>query len=110
MATKTTLDKKTNQEVIHYYSLLKKANIDVVKLIVFGSRAKGTSNTASDIDLCVVSDQFGTNGYDDRVKLMMIRDRDSIDIEPHPYHPDDLLVKWDSLAHEIRTHGIEVKV
>lgn len=36
---------------------------------------------------------------------MLVRDDTTIDIEPHPYHPKDLLEKYDSLAHEIRTYG-----
>ncbi len=108
MAAQAILGNKTNQEVLRYARLLREANLRIEKLIVFGSRAKGTYHRDSDIDVCVVSKQFGKNLHDERVQLMHIRNDETINIEPHPYHPDDLNNKWDGLAHEIRTHGIEI--
>lgn len=109
MAAQTVLGKKTNQEVLRYAHLLRMADIDVEKLIVFGYRAKGSHHPDSDIDVCVVSKQFDKSRHDERVQLMHIRDDKTINTEPHPFHPDDLNNKWDGLANEIVTHGIKIK-
>lgn len=110
MASQTTLDKPTLSQVYHYLETIKKSGIKPSKVIVFGSRAKGTHHPYSDIDLCLVSDQFGKkNGFDERLELSFLTDDLSQDIEPHPMTPEDYNSKWYSLAHEIRTHGIEIK-
>ena len=79
----------------------------MVKKRIFGSYSKGTAKPWSDIDLCVVSKQFGQNRHTERVWLMKLRDMQTLDIEPHPYHPKDLADKWDPLAQEIRKYGID---
>ena len=108
MATISILTPTIRKKIKQYSEKLQKAGIPVDKLIIFGSYAKGTAKSWSDIDVCVVSKQFGTNRHSERVLLMQAKDQSSLDIEPHPYHPDDLNSKWDVLAHEIRTHGISV--
>lgn len=102
------LNKKIIEEVKIYKRLLKNAQINFDSLIVFGSQAKGKVKLHSNIDLCVVSKDFGKDRYSERVKLMLISNDDTIDIEPHPYHPDDLANIWDSLASEIRKYGLSV--
>lgn len=108
MAYPTPIDNKTRATVLMFGKRLQMAHIPYDKLIVFGSHAKGTSKSWSDIDLCVVSKTFGKNRHTERVKLMLVRDVQTIDIEPHPYNPKDLLEKYDSLANEIRIHGISI--
>lgn len=110
MASRAILGTKTNSEIDHYLHLLKAAKVSCEKIVVFGSRARGTNHSESDIDLCIVSNRFGKDPHGDRVNLMHIRDNLSINIEPHPMSPEDYNSKWHPLAHEIRTHGIEIKV
>lgn len=91
-----------------YEARLRTAGIPIEKLIVFGSYAKGSAKTWSDVDVCVVSKTFGVDRHTERVRLMHLQSDDTMDIEPHPYSPSDLSDQWDSLAHEIRTYGIAV--
>ena len=94
--------------VLRYKRKLEK-NILVTDVIVFGSQAKGTAGPYSDIDVCVVSPQLGKDRHNERVMLSRLSDGIDLRIEPHPYHPDDFKDIWDSLAHEILSHGIAVK-
>lgn len=105
MAAKISLNPAVVSQIKHYQLSLKKAGIKS-KLIIFGSQAKGKAKPWSDIDVCVVSDSFGKNRHTERVKLMYLTDEMTLNIEPHPYNPRDLVDKWDSLAHEIRKYGI----
>ena len=108
MAHTIKLDSKTQAVVATFANNLRAARIPCEALIVFGSRAKGTAKPWSDIDLCVVSKVFGKNRHTERVRLMHVRNDDTIDIEPHPYHPKDLRDKYDPLAAEIRKYGISL--
>lgn len=108
MANKSILKKKIIAQVRHFAARLREAGIPVEKLIIFGSHAKGTAKSGSDIDLCVVSQKFGKDRPKERLQLMRIQDDRTMDIEPHPYDPKELLDKWDPLAHEIRRYGIRL--
>jgi len=96
-------------DVVHIYKKdLLRAGIMPKQLIVFGSQTTGKAKPWSDIDVCVVSDDFGKDRFSDRLKLMHIQDRKTLDIEPHPMSPEELAAPWDPLANEIRTYGISV--
>lgn len=92
------------RDVRAYRRALDRAAIPVVKLIVFGSRAKGTAHGGSDIDVAVVSPEFGRNRLEEGILLMRYRG-DLVRIEPHPFHPSDLDNRWSTLAQEIRRYG-----
>lgn len=106
MQVKLTL--KIQQEVKEYKKLLHEANILFEKVILFGSQVKGTAKPYSDIDLCVVSSSFGKDHHSELVKLMRLTNGDTINIEPHPFHPADLADKWNPLASEINKYGVSV--
>lgn len=108
MAKKSRVTPQQKVLIRKYQRLLLKAGIPVERIILFGSYAKGTAHTWSDLDLCVVSPQFGKHPFDEGVKLMTIRTNDLLDIEPHPFSPEDLADKYDPLASEIRKYGIRV--
>ena len=65
MVQEESLDKKLKQ----FLKLLTK-NIKVNEIILFGSRADGTSNNESDIDLIIVSDDFEGKNFFERVSMM----------------------------------------
>jgi len=98
------------EEIRRYAKVLRDTGIAYKSLIVFGSSVKGTAKTWSDVDVCVVSSQFGQNRFVDRLRLMKLTDDDTINIEPHPFSPEELADPWDPLAAEIRRYGIEVKI
>ena len=105
---KRKINPKVIQIIKDYAHVLKTQKIKVEKLILFGSYAKGAFKPSSDIDLCVVSPQFGKNRFEERVKLMKLAIGVGENIEPHPYSPSGLKEKWDPLASEIRKYGLEI--
>lgn len=105
MAKKTILKDEPNKLIKKYYQILTDQGIKIDKIIVFGSYAKGTEKPWSDLDLCVVSRNFGENDFDETVYLKKATTEVDSMIEPHPYHPKDLNDKWDPLAVEIKKYG-----
>lgn len=108
MAQKQDLKENLKKKILDYITLLEKEGIYIKKAIVFGSYAKGRVKPWSDIDLCLVSEQFGKHIFEEGVKLSRLARQIEPLIEPHPYHPLDLKEKYDPVAAEIRKHGIVV--
>ena len=71
---------------IRKYIMFVKSQIVVEKIILSGSYARGTQNEESDIELAVVSSQFGYSPLIEKIKLYEFRyDADiQADIEPLP--------------------------
>lgn len=105
MVKKTILKDTPKNLIKAYRKVLEKNGIKIEKLILFGSYAKGTAMPWSDLDLCVVSKQFGKDHHEELVRLMNLTSQVDSMIEPHPYHPKDLEDYWDPLAHEINKTG-----
>lgn len=102
------INQAVKKEIEAYKKKLSQSKLEFQSLILFGSQAKGKAGKASDIDLCVVSDSFGKNRFEERLRLLRMTDRETINIEPHPYHPADLDNRWDPLAVEIKKYGVFV--
>lgn len=82
-------------------------NITISQAILFGSHAKGTNNEFSDIDVAVVSADFEGIRLFDNIKLGKSRVNTSVDIETHPYRPEDF-TEDDPFVKEILSYGIRV--
>ncbi len=109
MAQKTVTEiTMLTKSIKKYYAKLIAVGIPVEQMILFGSHAKGSAKKWSDIDLCIVSKSFGKKPFDEMVQLSRYTKDIDDNIEPHPFHPNDLLDKYDPLAAEIRTHGITI--
>ena len=108
MVKTTNLSPKIINLVKEYGRDLEVKGIEWDKLIVFGSYAKGNQSEWSDIDVCVVSSQFSDNRFDNQRLLMHNRSKKFLQIEPHPFHTQELASEWDPLAAEIRKYGVEI--
>lgn len=108
MAQQQILADSPEKLIRKYWLTLKSNDIPVEKIILFGSRAKGTAHAWSDIDVCVVSKSFGNNPFNELITLKKLTRLVETLIEPVPYHPHDLEDKYDPLAKEIRTYGIQI--
>jgi predicted nucleotidyltransferase len=108
MAKKTVLKKEIKSKITKYINLLKTSGIKIEQVILFGSFAKGNPKPWSDIDLCVVSSEFGKDEFKESVFLA--REANKIDpiIEPYPLNPIALKEKFIPLIHEIITYGIRI--
>ena len=84
-----------------------KDKINISQAILFGSYAKGTNHEYSDIDVAVVSEDFeGTRFYDNQ-KLFDAKYNTSIDLETHPFRPEDFTPD-DLFVKEIISYGIRI--
>ena len=108
MVKKKGLKKEIRKKILDYLLLLEKEGINLEKAIVFGSYVKGNIKPWSDIDICLISKQFGKDIFQEGVRISRISRKVDLLIEPHPYHPDDFKEKYDPLAAEIKRHGIVV--
>jgi len=103
-----TIDKDVLQSAARFRSVVESSGISVQKMILFGSHAKGRANPRSDIDLAVVSSQFG---HDDVEEMQMLWKKTrfaDVRIEPFPLSPDDLEQSDSPLVEEIRRYGVVV--
>ena len=93
-----------------YIETVKKSGIPVQEVYLFGSAARGTMHAGSDIDLCIISPVFGKNRFDERLRLMNMREGISDIVEPHPYSPSDFNDPYDPLSFEIKKTGVRLTV
>jgi len=105
MAYQTILTDTPESLIRRYHAVLSQNGVNVDQLILFGSYAKGTARSDSDVDVCVVSDTFGKNRLDEMVKLKKLTIPVDTILEPFPFHPDDLNDRYNPLAAEIRSFG-----
>ncbi len=98
-------DKTIEGEIKRFVALLKKRNIRISKVILFGSFARGSSREHSDIDLAVVSPDFGKDEISEMMELSKIAWRISDRIEAIPLSEEMLKMKYHPLIGEIKKYG-----
>lgn len=76
------------------------------KVLIFGSVAKGRIHEWSDIDLLMVSDQFGDNIFENLKLYSKVNIKYPI-IETHPY-PTNYFLQGDGFINEIIKESIEI--
>ena len=104
---KKTIPKNVKKEIDDFVRVLRKDNLPIRQIILFGSFAKGTSHRWSDIDICVISPRF-RNAWEATRYLWSKRPRDfGLTIEPIGMRPEDLKDAT-SLSEEIRKTGVRV--
>ena len=104
------VEKAIRQKIDAFIKELKKHKIKVVKVVLFGSRASGRAHEYSDIDVAVVSPDFGKDSYREGANLFEIACAIDSRIEPVPislssYENDT----WIPIIYEIRKNGIELQ-
>jgi predicted nucleotidyltransferase len=107
--SKKTFSKKVKNEIQEYLDVLKADKLPITQVFLFGSYAKGNPNQWSDIDLCVISPKF-KDSWKAMQYLWSKRISDSgLTIEPIGFSPKNFQIE-DSLVHEIKRTGIEIKI
>ena len=101
------VEKRVVEKIEEFIKALKRERINVARVVLYGSRASGKFHEYSDIDLAVVSPDFGKDRFEEGARLFKIACRIDTLIEPVPislesYEKD----AWIPLIHEIREHGI----
>lgn len=98
---------KVKNAIDKYLQALSQHNIPIREAILFGSHAKGNSQEWSDIDIALVSEEFGGDWINDKDKIRKITLSVSSEIEVMPFSPAD----FDSnnpLVKEILKTGIRL--
>lgn len=95
--------------IVRFVNALATKGVHVEKAVLYGSHAAGKSHLYSDIDLAIVSPDFGRDRFEERKMLLQLAWRIDPRIEPIPissetYRNDT----WVPLIYEIREKGIEV--
>lgn len=91
--------------VARFIAQVQEAGISVSRAYLFGSHAKGIGTQASDIDVCVVSPQFGEDPIGEMVKLRRIALTIDARIEPIPLSEESLEDRYSTLTSEIKRYG-----
>ena len=105
MVKQTLLNKTSLGKVYKFLRLLKRKGIKISQAILFGSYAKGQSNLDSDIDVAIVSNQFGEDHVREMMLLRKLALKIDSHIEPIPLSPWDMQDKYSALVKEIKRHG-----
>ena len=105
MADQAFIEKSSLTVVFKFLRLLKKKGVKVSQAILFGSYAKGRTNGDSDIDIAIVSRQFGVNNFKEMIFLRRLALKVDSRLEPVPLTPDDLEDHYSTLVQEIKRYG-----
>jgi len=94
--------------VRNYAKEINKTGVNLRKVILFGSFAKGTQHQWSDLDVALVADDFSGVGFLDRQRFSVVGiQKPFLRIESITY-PTDYFVKSDPFIEEIKKTGIEI--
>lgn len=105
MIFKKIKDKKAQNEVEDFINLLIKHKFYISRVILFGSYAKGKERENSDIDIAVVSPDFGQNEISEMMLLSKLSSEVSDRIEPIPINDKLMQDKYEPLVGEIQKYG-----
>jgi predicted nucleotidyltransferase len=101
------MDNADVMNVVQLYADAVQSKFDFIKIILFGSYAKGNFNDDSDIDIAIVFKDYG-NILDVQLELMRIRRKIDSRIEPHPFREREFDLS-NPLANEIIKHGMVIR-
>ena len=105
MVKQTYQNTSVTKRIRVFLKLLKRKGIRVSAIIIFGSYGKGTARKDSDIDVAVISDQFGKDAFREMTLLRKIALKVDSHIEPVPLNTEDLHDPFSTLIQEINRHG-----
>ena len=102
------MDKRDALIVAQRYANIVHANYSNIRIILFGSYAKGNYTEDSDMDIAVVLKDYA-NLMDMQLELMRLRRKVDSRIEPHPFRESEF-ERSNPLVHEIMKYGQEIKM
>lgn len=102
------ISKKVKNIVREYVAELKN-DMEIDRVVVFGSQVKGKASNMSDIDVAIVSDFFDSNKYNHSYLFQKLWKVKNSNIDPVGYSPKEYMTKTPSpLLSEIRQNGLEL--
>lgn len=102
------ISKKVRNSIDSYIKILKEDELPIRHVFLFGSYARGTAKSWSDIDLCIISPRF----KDPWAALQYLWSKriedEGTTIEPIGFSPKDFS-DGTPLIQEVKRFGIEIK-
>ena len=102
------MDKADAIDIAQKYAGAIKENYNYIKIILFGSYAKGNFNEDSDIDIAVIFKDY-SNLIDMQLELMRLRRKIDSRIEPHPFRESEFELS-NPIVNEIIKYGQEINI
>jgi len=105
------MDKNQALKIIkRFVKKLREEGISIDRVILYGSYAAGLGRSDSDIDVAIISKEFGKDRVEEGIKLFRIAGKVDARLEPIPisaeaYEKDT----WLPLIYEIKKKGMELK-
>ena len=102
------IKEEVEKKVKDFVNLLK-PEITISSVYVFGSQAKGTAHEGSDIDIAIISPDFGNDRMENGVYLQRkLWDASYNYMDVVGYSPEYFENENSPLVHEIKKHGVLV--
>lgn|SRR3989338_11271127 len=99
------IDNQVQADIDKFVDVLKNHHVAIDKIILYGSYAKQKQKSYSDIDLAVISPQFGKDEIDEMMLLSKLAWKASDRIEPIPLTTKQLQMDYHPLIDEIKKYG-----
>jgi len=105
------VDPKVRDIILRFIEALNKKGVHVERALLFGSYASGNARAGSDLDVAIVSPDFGKDRFEEGKMLFQVAWRIDPRIEPVPISSKSFENDtWIPLIYEIRQKGIEVEL
>lgn len=104
------VSKDVSDIVRKFAAIVAARGIHVEKILVYGSYASNRQRDDSDLDVAIISPDFGKDRLDEGVMLNKLAWRVDARLHPVPLSTEAFLHdSWVPLIHEIKTNGIEIQ-
>ncbi len=104
------VEEKVKQIIHRFVDMLVKKGIRIDQVILYGSYASGNMKLYSDIDLAIISPDFGNDKFEESKLLLQTAWRVDPRLQPVPISSESFNKKtWVPLIHQIKASGIEIK-
>jgi predicted nucleotidyltransferase len=103
------VDTEIRQIIKQFVDALAKKGVRIEQVILYGSYASGNVRSGSDLDLAIVSPDFGKDRFEEGKLLLQTAWRIDPRLQPIPISSEAFEKNtWVPLIHEIREKGIEM--
>ena len=103
------VEKSIIRTIKKFAQVLEKDGVDIDKILLYGSYREGKPRIDSDIDIAVISRDFGKDPTEEGMFLFRVAGDIDSKMEPVPISSDSYEKDtWIPLIYEIRQKGIEV--
>jgi predicted nucleotidyltransferase len=105
------LSERRKRELARFLKRLKR-ELGVVEVYIFGSRAYGNPLLESDLDMIVVSEEFGKRSFIENMELLSRMWDGSFTVEMFPYTPEQLkkYAERKTVVSEALRKGIRIRL